>query len=217
MLESLRRGAGTWIAKIFMGLLVMSFAVWGIPALSFYDQGKVATVGDREITVPEFQRALQQQLNAYSIRAGRRLTMEQARAFGIDRSVMATLINGAAVDEHARELNLGISDSAIATRIKAAREFRGADGQFNERQFQEILRNNNLSEQGFVQRQKQTEVRQQLSIAMLTGLAPPKPLLDAFHRFSGEVRTAEFLILDAAKTVTVPAGSNRTMMVSPNI
>jgi peptidyl-prolyl cis-trans isomerase D len=133
--------------------------------------------------------------------------MEQARAFGIDRSVMATLINGAAVDEHARELNLGISDSAIATRIKAAREFRGADGQFNERQFQEILRNNNLSEQGFVQRQKQTEVRQQLSIAMLTGLAPPKPLLDAFHRFSGEVRTAEFLILDAAKTVTVPAPS----------
>lgn len=203
MLESLRRGAGTWIAKIFMGLLVMSFAVWGIPALSFYDQGKVATVGDREITVAEFQRALQQQLNAYSIRAGRRLTMEQARAFGIDRSVIATLINGAAVDEHARELNLGISDAVIATRIKAAREFRGADGQFNPRQFQEVLRNNNLSEQGFVERQKQTEMRQQLSLAMLTGLTPPKPLLDAFHRFSGEVRTVELLVLDPGKTVTV--------------
>lgn len=199
MLESLRRGAGTWVAKFLMGLLVLSFAVWGIPALNFYSQGDVATVGDREISVPEFQRALQRQLNALSIRAGRRISMEQARAFGIDRSVMATLINGAAVDEHARELNLGISDAVIATRIKQAREFRGADGQFNSIQFQEVLRNNNLTEQGFVAQQKQSEVRGHLSIAMLTGIAPPKPLLDAFHRFNGEVRTAVFLRLDPAK------------------
>ena len=203
MLESLRRGAGTWVAKIFMGLLVLSFAVWGIPALNFSDHGEVATVGDREITVPEFQRALRQQLDALSIRAGRRLTLEQARAFGIDRSVMATLINGAAVDEHARELNLGISDAVIATRIKTAREFMGADGEFNERQFQEILRNNNLSEQGFVSRQKQAEVRQQLSIAMLTGLQPPKPLLDAFHRYTGEVRTASFFTFDPDKVAKI--------------
>ncbi|HDL16918.1 MAG TPA: hypothetical protein ENH27_03655, partial [Rhizobiales bacterium] len=30
MLEALRNATGGWIAKIFIGLLVMSFAVWGV-------------------------------------------------------------------------------------------------------------------------------------------------------------------------------------------
>ena len=30
MLESLRNAAGTWVAKLLLLLLVLSFAVWGI-------------------------------------------------------------------------------------------------------------------------------------------------------------------------------------------
>ncbi len=30
MLDAMRRGAGTWVVKIFLGVLVLSFAVWGI-------------------------------------------------------------------------------------------------------------------------------------------------------------------------------------------
>ena len=30
MLQTLRKGASSWVAKAFLGLLVISFAVWGI-------------------------------------------------------------------------------------------------------------------------------------------------------------------------------------------
>ncbi|MDN3719475.1 hypothetical protein QW131_10255 [Roseibium salinum] len=30
MLDALRRGAGTWIAKLFIALLILSFGIWGI-------------------------------------------------------------------------------------------------------------------------------------------------------------------------------------------
>ena len=30
MLDSLRKAAGTWVAKLLLVLLVLSFAVWGI-------------------------------------------------------------------------------------------------------------------------------------------------------------------------------------------
>ena len=58
MLEALRRGASSWVAKGLLGLLVISFAIWGVAdVFRGYGQGSLATVGAKEISVEEFQRA----------------------------------------------------------------------------------------------------------------------------------------------------------------
>ncbi|HAT84878.1 MAG TPA: hypothetical protein DCS30_02245, partial [Rhizobiales bacterium] len=47
MMEFMRTMAAGWVAKIFMGLLVLSFAVWGIADIfNGFGRGAVATVGD---------------------------------------------------------------------------------------------------------------------------------------------------------------------------
>ena len=54
MLEALRSKTGGIIAKIFIGVLALSFAVWGISDVFRGTRNDVlATVGDTEITVPQ--------------------------------------------------------------------------------------------------------------------------------------------------------------------
>jgi SurA N-terminal domain len=58
MLDALRRGATTWVAKILLGLLIASFAVWGVADVFRLGGGTtIAEVGDTEIEATAFQRA----------------------------------------------------------------------------------------------------------------------------------------------------------------
>ena len=52
MLDALRKGAGTWVAKLFIALLIFSFAVWGVSGfLTGVGQNTAAKVGDTEVTL----------------------------------------------------------------------------------------------------------------------------------------------------------------------
>ena len=55
MLQTLRNSVGSFVIKILFGLLVLSFAVWGIGDTFFFGgaSNTVAEVGDREISVRE--------------------------------------------------------------------------------------------------------------------------------------------------------------------
>ena len=47
MLDSLRKQTGSWIVKAFLGVLILSFAVWGIGDIfRGPSDATVATVGD---------------------------------------------------------------------------------------------------------------------------------------------------------------------------
>ena len=77
MLNQLRKGAGTWIAKIFIGLLVLSFAVWGIADIfTGYGTRVLAKVGEIEVSPQEYERNMQIQVRRISQQVGRQITSE---------------------------------------------------------------------------------------------------------------------------------------------
>ena len=56
-MEKLRQGAGGWIAKIFLGLLILSFGVWGIAdVFRGIGAADVAVIGSTKIGTEEFRR-----------------------------------------------------------------------------------------------------------------------------------------------------------------
>src|SRR5919108_1624411 len=104
MLDALRRGAASWLAKTLLFVLVISFAIWGVAdVFRGYGQGSLARIGAIEISTAEFQRAYQLQLDGLARQIGRRLTPEQARAFNLDARVLSNLLGAAAIDAHAAE------------------------------------------------------------------------------------------------------------------
>ena len=204
MLESLRRGAQTWVAKLLFGILVMSFALWGISGVfRNYGRGSIAKIGGTEIPAEDFQRAFQNEIEKFSRDANKRITADQARAMGLDRRVLKQLIGGAAIEAHAQSLGLALSDKTLVDDIANDPDFKGADGKFSKQGFDALLRQNGLSEQGFLKIRRKDELRKQLIGAFVAGQATPKPLVDIMHAYTGEKRALQWLTIDADKAVTV--------------
>ena len=197
MLESMRRGAKGIFIKFLLGLLIMAFAVWGIAdVFRGYGQGALAKIGKTEISTDAFQQALQIEISNLSRRFGQRLTVEQARALGIDQRVISRLVGTAAIDIHARELGLYLSDAVIAEAIRTDPGFLGVGGIFNHDAFVEILRQNGLTEQRYFAERRADEIRQQITGTLTAGNVPPAMMIDTLYRFNGETRTVALITLD---------------------
>jgi len=202
MLDQMRRGVGNWLAKALLGLLIVAFAVWGVgDYVGKIGRPAPATIGGTEITAEQYRQAYQDEVNALSRRFGRRLTPEQAKLFGAEQSALARLVNAAAVDKHAGELKLSLSDAGIAELIKAEPAFKGADGQFSPVLFQSFLRQNGINEARFVRDRRREEIREQITDSLLAGVVPPQSVLEQMHQYREETRDIDYLAPDFDKLI----------------
>src|ERR1700722_19929005 len=116
MLRGMRKASSNWIGKTIMaavmGVLIISFGVWGIADIfRGFGQSTLATVGRTEISTEQFRQTYTERLQQIGRQFGRPLTMDQARAFGLDRQMLQQTIAEAAFDEEARRMRLGQSDA----------------------------------------------------------------------------------------------------------
>ncbi|MFG1290491.1 peptidylprolyl isomerase [Xanthobacter versatilis] len=213
VLQTLRKGASGWIAKIFLVILTLSFLVWGIADV-FRGMGatSVASVGATEISADAFRRQYLDQLQQISRRAGRPISPDQARAFGLDRQILNQMIADATLDEQASRLALAVSDEQIAREIADNPNYRrpGATS-FDPAYFQQLLRSNNLTEQRFVASERQRAVRDQLLKSLGAGVAVPQVLIDAVGRFENETRTASYVRVTPAAAGPLAAPTDEVL------
>lgn len=197
MLDSLRKAAGTWVAKLLLMLLVASFAVWGISDQIMGGGGgnKVVTVGGSSVSTTEYRLAYDRQVNVLSQQFGRRLTRDQLTALGIDNQVLAQLVAGAVLDEQARDLGLGLSKDKLASLTAEDPAFQGPDGRFNRQQFDYVLRQIGMRPDDYFNSRAQMAVRQQIVEAVSDGLKAPDAFLRAVALYNGEDRTVDYLVL----------------------
>ena len=212
MLTFLRDAARSWIAKLLLILLVLSFAVWGISGSIFGGVGNsVVTVGDTKVSVLEYRLAYDRQVNMLSQQFGTPITREQARAFGIDNQVLAQLIAGAALDEQAREMRLGLSRDRLTALTAEDPAFRGPDGRFDRAQFEWVLRQIGMRPQDYLKNREQVAIREQIVEAVSDGLAAPATFLQALAQYRGEDRTVEYIVLPRSLVEPVDAPSQEVL------
>ena len=205
MLDALRRGSTGWVAKILLAVLVLSFAVWGVAdVFTGFGRGSLAKVGEQEIRVEDFQRQLQNELQIISRQSGRRLSMEEARAAGLDNRVLAQLMAWAAVEQHATNLDLALSNETLVEELKVDPAFKGPDDKFSRLTFENVLNQMGLSERGFLNLRRRDEVREQLTAALVNSVAVPDTMINLVNAWREEKRVAEYFTIDQDKAVTVP-------------
>ncbi len=180
MLDALRNSVGSWFAKLLIGLLVLSFAVWGIAdVFTGNSSSTVAYVGDEEISAEEFQQAYTRELDQLSARIGQPVTQEQAAAFGLPAQVLGRLIAEAALDNEATKLRIGVSDEAIIKTIQETPAFQGVNG-YDRNLLGQVLYSLGMNEDEFVMQQQLVAERQQLAEAIIGGISVPQTMLEAF-------------------------------------
>lgn len=208
MLETLRKSAGGIVAKIFIALLVISFAIWGIGDIfRGFGARDLAEVGSTKIDIETFRQLYQERLQQLSRQIGRGLTPDQARAFGLDRQLLGELISETALDEKARQLRLGIDDETLLSRIHANPAFLGPTGTFDPVRFYETLRSVGYTEARYVESERRLILRQQLGRALGGDISAPATIVDAVRRFENEERSVEFVVLGREQAGEIPAPS----------
>jgi peptidyl-prolyl cis-trans isomerase D len=195
-----------------MGVLIISFGVWGIADIfRGFGQSTLAKVGHTEISAEQFRQIYTERLQQIGRQFGRPLTMDQARAFGLDRQVLQQTIAEAALDEEARRLGLGQSNDETMRMIFSDPNFKGVNGAFDPTRFQTVIRQFGFSEQRYIADQRRVSLRRQIAGTIGAGLEPPKVLLDALARFQNEQRSLEYVKLDAAQAGAIDPPSPETL------
>jgi peptidyl-prolyl cis-trans isomerase D len=206
LMEKLRQGAGGWVAKIFLGLLILSFGVWGIADV-FRGVGAqdVAVIGSSKIGAEDFRRLYTERMQQLSRQYGRGISPDQARLLGLDRQILGEMLAENAFDEKASQLGLAIDDATLARRIQADPNFRGPSGNFDPSYFQAVLRNNGFTEARYIAAERRLLVRQQIARALGGEIIAPAVLRDAVSRYEREERNAEFVTLAPRDAGEIPA------------
>ncbi|NMG38508.1 peptidylprolyl isomerase [Chelativorans sp. ZYF759] len=196
MLTSLRNASGSLVVKLLLGLLVLSFAVWGISGQMLGGgSNNVVTVGETSVSPIDYRLAHDRQMMMMSQQFGTQLTREQARAFGVDQQVLSQVVAGALLDEQAREMRLGLSVDRLAALTAEDPAFRGPDGRFDRGQFEWVLRQVGMRSQDYLANRERVAKRQQIVEAVSDGLTLPDTFLRAMALHQGERRSVDMIIL----------------------
>ncbi len=211
-LDTLRKGAARTLGLILVGLLVISFAVWGIADIfTGYGRQTLIQVGDTEITQQDYLRAQQEVLRSMSQQEGRSLSLQEARAAGLDTRVLERLIGGAAVDTHAKHLGLGISDDAIRAQIAADPAFQDGSGNFSPLALQGALRNIGMSDAEYFYLLREQNLRRQLLITVGETAGSPKAQIDALNQFNEERRVLNYVLVPKSAAEAVGEATDQDL------
>jgi peptidyl-prolyl cis-trans isomerase D len=212
----MRKASSNWLGKtimaVVMGILIVSFGVWGIADIfKGFGQSTLAKVGRTEISAEQFRQIYTEKLQQLGRQFGRPLSSEQARAFGVDRQVLQQTLAEAALDEEARRMGLGQSDAEAMRTIYSDPNFKGLNGQFDPQRFQAVIRQFGYSEQRYLAEQRRVGLRRQIAGTISAGLEPPKALIDALTRYQNEQRSIDYIKLDAAQAGQIDPPSPETL------
>lgn len=195
----MRKASGGWIAKGLMGLLVISFAVWGVnDVFTGFSTTSVATVGGEPIEADRYQMAVDQKIQDFSQRLGQPITRAEAHKYGLDVSTLSELIGLKAFDIGAKQSGLAVGDDVVGANITQDPSFTGTFGKFDRQGFDLTLQRMGLSERSFIEDRRNFLVRMQLNGALEAANEVPTSMLDAITRFQGETRRAKYIILPPA-------------------
>ena len=204
MLMKLRKQVAKIVITIMFGLLIMSFAFWGMGnPFSGTQVEFVATVGDATIDRRTFRSTLSRQVNRLQTRLNSRLDGQLIRALGIPDQVLRELVTGALLDHQADAMKLAVSRAQIRDRIVADPQFQGAGG-FDRARFVQALRTTNVSEAQYENDMQRDIQRSQIVTAATGAITVSRSFLESFYTYREERRIAETMLVPAGDGSDLP-------------
>lgn len=205
MLQQMRKFAKSWVSSVFLGLLALSFGVWGIADIFRGNTDTtVATIGDVKIPQQTFQTEYQNFLRNESARLGTQITPEQAQKLGLGQSALERIVSRTAVDSEIRRLGLTATDKTVAEQVRAIPAFAGPAGSFDHATFLRVIEQSGFNEQSFIEAVRSDTAREQLLTATKTGLQIPPGYARALFDYLNEVRAVHYVTVPQSAASAVP-------------
>ncbi|MEQ8604049.1 MAG: SurA N-terminal domain-containing protein [Marivibrio sp.] len=208
MLQSMRKGVASWVAKGVLAIVILSFAGWGLQDYLDASGGTVgggnvaATVGGQQIGVGAVSEAYRTDLRQMGMQS---IDPETARELGLAERTLQDLVTRALFDAEAAELGLTATDAMVRAEIEGGEQFRNQFGQFDRDVFRNAIAAAGLTEQQFVERVRADIARRQQLEATIAGAEANPALVEALFDYHGATRSAFVVRVPAPAASEIPA------------
>lgn len=201
MLALFRRHLNSWVARAFFLLLIGTFVLWGVGDVFRNmggDDGSIANIGGTKIPLDQAQDAYRRQLAQLTRMFGGKIDPTPQMKRGVAAQAVEQLVTQASMNNAVTALGLGTSDDALRQAVYDIPNFQGPNGQFDRARFDEIIRNNGMTEPRFMALVRQDVMQRELTGAARAGIAAPNVLTRAVYAFQNEKRVADAVSLPFA-------------------
>jgi len=141
MLESMRNHAQSWLSKVILGGIILSFALWGV---GDYFMGSrvqvVAEVDGEPMADSTFQQVYERQINIYRAALGGGFSREAVARLGLKQKTVQTMINRRLMLSEAAAMGLVAPEATLLARVHAEPVFQAA-GSFDANRYRILTRN----------------------------------------------------------------------------
>ena len=180
----------------------------------------IGKIGETDITVNQYVRALQTELRNTSQQFGQQLTLQQLQAFGIQQRVLARLVTDKLLENEASKLSLSVDDKTVRDNIISLNAFKGPDGNFNQDAYNYALENAGYTSTEFEEEIRAETARNILSQSILSGNMTNKLQAEILASFLLEERSFNIQILkpeNVSFTVKDPSKEQLKSFLETNI
>ncbi len=206
MMAAFRAFAKSPYAAVLMGLLIVSFGIWGVrDVFHVRISDAVIKAGSREVSSADFKLKFQQQLKSFQQQTGQAVNVQDAVQQGVVQQFLQDMAGEEAVQEAIRRTGVKPSDQLVVDQLrKIPAFFNPVTGTFEEQTYETLLAQNNLTPVQF-----QDQLQDQLAIqhfvsGMTSGLRVPATYAVLFGALDQQSRSADYFLLDP-RTQPAPA------------
>jgi peptidyl-prolyl cis-trans isomerase D len=187
MLQNIRKYSNNFLTKSLLGLLIISFLIWGIgDILRAANKDYVAVVaGDQYISVIDFVEAKKKQLQQLR-EVYPNITPSQIKALNLDNTILNQLITNKLLELEIKDLGIFIDDSIVLTIITKNPMFQDENGNFDKELFKKILAYNNIPESDYVAQLKLDISNRMLIDSLSTQIIPSDNLINAINNYNNQ-------------------------------
>ncbi|PIR37394.1 MAG: hypothetical protein COV35_09890 [Alphaproteobacteria bacterium CG11_big_fil_rev_8_21_14_0_20_39_49] len=208
MLEAMRKGSQNIFVKLLLGILALSFVVWGVgDVFRGGSSTTIAKVGDEKIGYEEYYNSLQREISRFQQILGRTITPELMQQFDVKKRVLDQMVDNKLIRLRVGELNLRVGDNVVRDIIARESAFYDESGKFNPENFKMALQYNGLNEKQYVK-----DIKDEAAIGILVDTLAISPssmrnTAKTLYRYRNEYRTAELVYIptDYVKEVEEPS------------
>ena len=157
-----------WVSVIaFVGA---GFVGWGAYDFNSDRSSAVAKVGNKKISVREFQMAYGNHYSYYNSLFGGELTQEKAKQMGLEKIVLETLVNEALLLNYASDLGLQVLDQELKTTLVKDSAFHNDSGKFDKEIYYQTLKNAGMEAKAY-----EDHLKKQILLEKLHNILETKP------------------------------------------
>ncbi|MBS0517380.1 MAG: peptidyl-prolyl cis-trans isomerase [Proteobacteria bacterium] len=216
-MNKFRKYASYLIMTVLLGMLIISFALWGIgDMLRMGGSGnEVAHVGGvhvplygwlggTSVSVDEVRERFNRQLDQIQRQTGQRPDPAQAVRYGLNVRALEDVVQRAVIDQAMNDYGIVVSDDQVRLAIAQNPAFKGAGDKFDPMKYRNLLQQARISEASYV-----ADIRRELASAELFGTIRtdgigPKSLRDEIFKMESEKRVGETVYVPDSIITDVP-------------